>query len=254
MGPDGGLRRHLSPRLLGAGSRGAAAFSLEVARDDARLFDEILDWLRVNGDLIGGRRLATIARNDPALPLVRASVDWAAAHGSPLRLGSGTLAPGSEPVPLFRNTGLPGRADEIFLSHGLIKPATSPSGKSAAPDLGLPINFAFRLRRHFGVNARAEIVRFLLTTGVPDATTLAISFAAASTKRNVSEALSHLAAAGDVERRWVGNEARYGIDRARWAAFLGLEPDDLPATGNGRSSSAHSPRYAASSRRTISTG
>jgi hypothetical protein len=204
-------------------------FSLEIGRDDARFFDELLDWLRENGDLVSGRRLAAIAKHDPALSIVAAAVEWAADHGSRLRLASGIVAPRSEPVPLFRNTGLPGRADEIFLAHGLLKPPTAPSGKSSPPALELPINLAFRLRRHFGVNARAEIVRFLLTTGVPNATALAISAAAVSTKRNVSDALASLAAAGDVERIWVGNEARYGIDRKRWAAFLGLDPDRIPS-------------------------
>lgn len=203
-------------------------FSLEIGRDDARFFDELLDWLRTNGDIISGRRLATLAKHDPALPIVEAAVAWAGRHGSPLRLGSGIVAPKDEPVPLFRHTGLPGRTDEIFLAHGLLKPPTTPSGKSSPPDLELPINLAFRLRRHFGVNARAEIVRFLLTAGVPNATTLAISAAAVSTKRNVSDALASLAAAGDVERIWIGNEARYGIDRERWAAFLGLDPDRVP--------------------------
>lgn len=203
-------------------------FSLEVARDDARLFDELLDWLRTNGDIVSGRRLATLARHDGARPIVTAAIEWAARHGSHLRLGGGILAPPGEPVPLFRHSGLPSRADEVFLAHGLVKPPTVPSGKSSAPDLELPINLAFRLRRHFGVNARAEIVRFLLTTGVPDATTLAISMAAASTKRNTSEALASLSAAGDVRRTWVGNEARFGIDRERWAAFLELEPHRIP--------------------------
>jgi hypothetical protein len=203
-------------------------FSLEVGRDDPRFFDELLDWLRENGDLVSGRRLAAIAKHDPVLPILEAAVDWAAANGSPLRLGSHMPRTRDEnPERLFRNASLPGRADEIFLAHGLLKPPTTPSGKSSQPDLGLPINLAFRLRRHFGVNARAEIVRFLLTTGVPNATALAISAAAASTKRNVSDALASLAAAGDVRRVWVGNEARYGIDTERWGAFLGLE--SIPA-------------------------
>ena len=203
-------------------------FSLEVGRDDARFFDELLDWLRMNGDLVSGRRLAALAKHDPALPIVEAAVEWAAEHGSPLRLGSGVVSPPSEPVSLFRNAGLPGRSDTTFLAHGLLKPPTAPSGKSSPPALELPINFAFRLRRHFGVNARAEIVRFLLTAAVPDATALAISAAAASSKRNVTDALANLTAAGDVTRVWVGNEARYGIDRERWAAFLGLDPDRIP--------------------------
>jgi hypothetical protein len=204
-------------------------FTFEIARDDARLFDEVLDWLRTNGEIVSGRRLAALAKHDPALPIVEAAVEWAAQHGSPLRLGSGIVAQPAEPVALFRNAGLPGRSDETFLAHGLLKPPTEPSGKSSAPNLELPINLAFRLRHHFGVNARAEIVRFLLTSGVQNATALAISAAAASTKRNVTNALASLSAAGDVERVWVGNEARYSIDRERWAAFLGLDPDRIPS-------------------------
>jgi len=204
-------------------------FTLEVGRADPRLFDEVLDWLRANGDLVSARRLSHLSQHDPVRPIVDAAVEWAAANGSTLRRGSGTLEPKSEPVRLFRQPGVPGREDSIFLSHGFVKPVTTPSGKSTPPDLGRPINLAFRLRRHFGVSARAEIVRFLLTTGVPNATALAISAAAASSKRNVSDALAELSAAGDVERFWVGNEARYGINRERWAGFLGLDPLAIPA-------------------------
>lgn len=204
-------------------------FGLEVARDDARLFDELLDWLRANGDLVSGRRLAALARDHAALPVVEAAVHWAAAHGGSLRMSGRVLTSTAEPVPLFEHAGMPGRRDEIFLAHGFVKPPTEPSGKSRAPYLDLPINLAFRLRAHFGVTARAEIVRFLLTTGVPDATVLAIATAAASTKRNVNDALASLAAAGDVKRFWVGNEARYSIDTQRWAAFFGIDADRIPS-------------------------
>ncbi len=203
-------------------------FSLEVARADPRLFDEVLDWLRANGDVVSSRRLSHLSRHDPGRPVIDAAVEWAAANGSALRRLPGTVEPGREPVPLFRRPGLPGREDPIFLARGFVKPATTPSGKSTPPDLRAPINLAFRLRRHFGVSARAEIVRFLLTTGVSNATALAIAAAAASTKRNVSDALAELSAAGDVERFWVGNEARYGVDSARWASFLELDPHAIP--------------------------
>ena len=53
-------------------------FSLEIGRDYARFFDELLDWLRANGDSVSGRRLAALARHDPALQIVGAAVEWAA--------------------------------------------------------------------------------------------------------------------------------------------------------------------------------
>lgn len=207
-------------------------FTLEVARDDARLFDEVLDWLRLNGDLISGRRLARLSP-DAARSLVEAAVEWAWRHGSPLRLRLRDLEAPSEPTPLFEQPGLPGRSDDIFLRHGFAKPVTSPSEKSSRPEPTLPINFAFRLRALVGVSTRAEILRFLLTARTEAVTTLAVADAAVSTKRNASATLGDLAAAGVLERFWVGNEARFRIDRDRWATFLELEqvPDfrDWPA-------------------------
>jgi len=124
--------------------------------------------------------------------------------------------------------GAPLRTDATFREHGFLKPPTEPSGKSTAPALDAPINLAFRLRLLLGVGSRAEIARFLLTSAVSQATTLAIAEAAVSTKRNVNEALNELAAAGAVQRVMVGNEARYSIDRRRWAAFLGLDENTIP--------------------------
>ena len=204
------------------------AFSLDIARADARLFDEILDWLRANGGRLSGRRLRHLAHNDGLDgALVAAAVDWAAGHGSSLRLRPDGRPFPAEPVSVFERPGVPGREDEIFLRHGLAKPPTRPSGKSSAPDGLLPINLAFRLRDMFGVTSRAEIIRFLLTTGVPNATTLAISEAAVSTKRNANDALNELSRAWVVERHFVGNEARYGVDRARWSSFLDVPPETI---------------------------
>ena len=211
-------------------------FTLDVARDDARLFDEVLDWVRLNGGALSGRRLSRLAHGDGLEgALVSAVVEWAAEHGSPLRMHVGVAARSAEPISVFERPGLPGRSDEIFLRHGLAKPATRPSRKSSTPDLLLAINLAFRLRSLFGVSSRAEIVRFLLTSGVSDATTLAIAEAAVSTKRNVNDALNDLAVTGVIERFVIGNEARYGLDRSRWASFLGLAPDAVPAYRDWRS-------------------
>lgn len=59
--------------------------------------------------------------------------------------------------------------DPSFLGQGLLRPVARPSGKSRQPDLTAPINFALRLRHLLGVSARAEAVRFLLTTNAPRA-------------------------------------------------------------------------------------
>jgi len=203
-------------------------FTLRVGRRDPRLFDEVLDWLRHNGRLVSARRLATLCPpGDAEYPVVAAAVDWARAHGSPLRLGGRPLVKVAE-TPLFATMHV-AKADTIFRAHGYLKPATAPSFNSVDPDLSAPVNLAFRLRQHFGLSSsRPEIARFLLTCDAPDADALAIADAAGYTKRNVSETLSALLAAGDVQRYTHGNEGRYSFDRRRWADFLGLTVGELP--------------------------
>jgi hypothetical protein len=203
-------------------------FTLHVARREPRLFDEVLDWLRLNGRLLSGRRLASLCPHaDADRKLVEAAVDWARAHGSSVQIADRRLTETSE-EPLFESVRV-AKPNEVFRSHGYLKPATEPSFNSREPDLRVPINLAFRLRQHFGLaSSRAEIVRFLLTSGVPDANALAIAEAAAYAKRNVNETLAALVTAGDVERYTRGNEGRYSIDRARWAEFLGITVDELP--------------------------
>lgn len=203
-------------------------FTLRVGRRDPRLFDEVLDWLRRNGRLVIGRRLATLCPpGDADHPVVAAAVDWAREHGSPLRLGGRPLVEVAE-TPLFPTMRV-AKADTVFLAHGYLKPTTNPSLNSADPNLSVPINLAFKLRHHFGLSSsRPEIVRFLLTCDVPDADALTIADAAGYTKRNVRETLAALVAAGDVRRYTHGNEGRYSLDQSRWADFLGLNPADLP--------------------------
>ncbi len=202
-------------------------FTLHVARHDPRLFDEVLDWLRLNGDLVSGRRLTRLSEHDEDRPLIGAAVEWAAGHGSPLRVA---LRPqrASEPQPVFPDLRTPTRADEAFRRHGFLKAPTEPTLKSARPDTAHPINLAFRLRQLFGVGARAEIVRFLLTSGAPRATTQEIADAAVSVKRNVNDALADLVASGQLGRHTTGNAARYSLDRRRWADFFGLEEHEIP--------------------------
>lgn len=205
-------------------------FTLDVARDEPRLFDEVLDWLCVNDSLVSGRRLTRLAGADPQVDrLVRAAVAWAAEHGSTLRLGSAKEPEPVVPVTVSRSGGEPPRTDETFRSHGFLKPPTEPSRKSVAPMPRASINFAFRLRLLLGVGSRAEIIRFLLTSGASQATTLAIAEAAVSTKRNVNGALNELASAGAIERLVFGNEARHSIDRERWAEFLELDGGSIPS-------------------------
>lgn len=54
-------------------------FTLEIGRDDPRLFDEVLDWLVVNERLVSVRRLRNLARDEADKALVGAGTDMGGA-------------------------------------------------------------------------------------------------------------------------------------------------------------------------------
>jgi hypothetical protein len=204
-------------------------FTLEVARAEPRLFDELLDWMFVNEALLSVRRLRAMCIDETDRSLVAAALAWLAHQRPRARLGDGGKgATRSTLHPLFRSEIHVSEPDEDFASAGWLRPALSPSHKSQPPDPKAPINLAFRLRQILGVGARAEVVRILSTTEAPwvNAQTLARSTGYA--KRNVHDALTGLSAAGVVSTFTVSAEQRYTADRPGWAALLGSEPDELP--------------------------
>ena len=201
--------------------------TLEVGRYDARLFEEVSDWMVRNERLMSVRRLRNLCRDNTDEALADAFLTSVARWRRRPRLVGDQAASQLEPSrgePFFRDGSVPIRRtpDAGFLKHGWLKPEVKPSGKSQAPDLLAPINFAFRLREILGVGARAEVVRVLLTLDSPRLSTQAVTDSAGFAKRNVQEALTSLHAAGVVQGSTLGNQHRYDIDRDKWAQLLGL--------------------------------
>lgn len=204
-------------------------FTLEVARDDPRLFGEVLDWLALNERLMSLQRLRNLCRDEMDRTLAEAVLAWVghSKERGPGRRRAATSEPSSA-IQLFRQvTADADRADETFRAHGWLTPPIARSKKSQVPDLQAPINFAFRLRQLLGVGARAEATRFLLTVYAPSATAQVVTESAGYAKRNVHEALAALQWAGVIDAVTVGNEQRYRIDRTRWGALLGVPEDNL---------------------------
>lgn len=210
-------------------------FTLQVGRSDARLFDETLDWLARNAGLIGIQRFRNHYASARDEQLGEATVAWLARQ-VPAHLQARKAKRVSEPEKLFYDARAPTRPDPAFLEHGFLKQTTERSRKSQGPELTKPVNFAFRLRRGFGVGSRAEVMRFLLTatrrSGVgsrPIFTTLAVAYAAGFVKRNVQDTLNSLAAAGWIEHVIRGSEHLYGIDADRWRPVVWRADLQLPA-------------------------
>jgi hypothetical protein len=203
--------------------------TFEVGREEPRLFEEVLDWLVKNERLVSVQRLRNLVRDEADRALVEAVLGWLGQKRRRPRLEArpGPSAALPDAQPFFRNSSLPVTdPDPAFLAQGFLKPRSEPSAKSRAPDLLLPINFAFRLRQLLGIGARAETARVLLTIGAPRINAQVLAKSTAYTKRNVQEAVTALTAAGVLFSFEVGNEQVFSIPRDRWAQFLEL--DELP--------------------------
>jgi DNA-binding transcriptional ArsR family regulator len=204
-------------------------FTLQVARSDPRLFDELLDWFATNSSQISVQRLRNMCIKDDEA-LCEAAIEWVVQNGDrPRRLVSRPKTRRAPGEPLFYGRRKPTRLDESFAAFGFQRPPAQRTRKSRHPDPRRPINLAFLFRNVFGVGSRAEIMRFLLTasghapSSRPQFTTLAIADAAGFAKRNVQEALTALVDAGAIELARRGNEHLYSIDSEAWRTTLRID-------------------------------
>jgi hypothetical protein len=205
-------------------------FTLEVARADARLFDELMDWMLVNESLLSVRRLRAMCIDETGRALTAAALAWLARQRPRARLEGGAPTAATATLkPLFRADVQVGKTDKDFAAAGWTRPPLSPSHKSRPPDPTAHINLAFRLRQILGVGIRAEVVRVLLTTDAPRVNAQTLARSTGYAKRNVHEALTGLSKAGVVSAFTVAGEQRYTADRLAWSALLGCAADDLPA-------------------------
>jgi len=205
-------------------------FTLEIGRHDPRLFDEVLDWLALNEQLVSVQRLRNLCRDEVDRALVDAALSWVGQRRPRTRLASRqkTVTPPRDRAPLFVGLSTPEtHVDSTFARHGFLRAHAEPSGKSQPPDLSAPINFGFRLRRLLGVGARAEVTRALLTIDAPRVSSGALHASAGFTRPNVRESLLALEDAGVARSSQVGGDRLYSMHHAGWAQLLGLG-DGLP--------------------------
>jgi hypothetical protein len=222
--PSGVERRAVDPEAL-------LLFTFESARDDPRLFDEVLDWLVLNEQLVSVQRLRNLCLDDEDRLLVDASLRWVAQWRPRQRL-SGRRPPTGENQParpLFPQLSRPhGAVDPAFAAFGFVRPRLEPSGKSQRPNLREPIAFAFRLRRLLGMGVRAELVRTLLTIEAPRASAGVLYASAGFTRQNVRESLQQLAEADVLKATRLQSDQFFALRPADWARLLDIRDGDLP--------------------------
>jgi hypothetical protein len=201
-------------------------FTIEVARRDPRLFDEMLDWLVLNGRSLSLQRLRNLTGRFPIdRDLVEAVVNWAgrarrSLHWSVHKRQAMEFEERSEPLFATDVVSFIPNPEPVFVSYGYNRPPVSVSGKSTQPDLHAPINLAFWFRLLFGPGSRSEVIRILLTAREGPLDAARIADEAAFTKRSVSDVLTAFGDIGVIHARWSANERVFLASPAKWTGLL----------------------------------
>lgn len=206
-------------------------FTIGIARRDPRLFDEMLDWMAFNHQLLSTQRLRNLAGRFPLPPGLVAAVTTWTLQTAPVSLpASDQAAPVRDGEPVFNPDVLAfvSKQDPVFAQHGFIRPPAVRTGKSHEPNLALPVNLPFRLRHLFGPGGRSEAMRVLLTWPDGPLSAARVAYEAGFAKRNISDVLASLTASGVIKAAWAGNERHFTAYRERWALLLDLAGPGMP--------------------------
>ena len=201
--------------------------TLTVARYDARLFDEVLEWVEVNGEFLNVHRLKNLMKQFEfqAKPQLGALAERAGRNSS-LALKWKNLASKyrvEPPEPLFfLKTGkpipIPDNPDETFRKHGLMRgPIRSRGLTQPFPAEGMP-SLLLRLRALLGVNIRCEILCVMGAVAEIHPSLLAkrIGFGTRTTQNTLSE----MVLSGVVQVRTRSREKLYSLRQGLLADLL----------------------------------
>lgn len=192
--------------------------TMTVGRQDMRLFDEVLHWLRVNGALLNVQRLQNLAdrSGDVAKAALAAVADLLTADSSMAPKWRGLASRWSlqEELPLFllrdgRPLPRPETADDVFQRHGLLRaPVAYVDGDRPFPTRGAA-SLLLRLRALLGVSLRCEILCVLGSVDEVHPSRLAKSLAMAP--RSIQKALAEMVQSGIVQVRVEARRKYYSL-------------------------------------------
>jgi hypothetical protein len=199
----------------------------EIARHDARLFDEVLDWLRINSRWINTQRLRSLhIKHDLGDGGVLAAVARVMMkHDPATKWGklSQIAAPREPAEPLFFGGHQPLRAtvrepDPDFATYGLLRPTFFPRSVSQPVAMSHPCALQFRLRALFGLGMRADVLCYLLTRdgAHPSAVARDLGYS----QKRVQDTMVELAVSECVRVRRNGRLKIYEVDQEQWSEFL----------------------------------
>jgi len=204
-------------------------FTCTIGRYDARLFDEVLDWLDVNGNFINIQRLRNILTKEKYAggKVLSAIAKISTGHSKCLKwktlLKSGLNEFTNNPTSLFFfKDGKPmvsyGEQDADFNNYGFARGKIELRGHTQPVNITKNTGILVKLRALFGINARCEIILYLLThkSAHPSLIAREIYYS----QKTVQDILVEMIQSGLVRVRTVGREKHYWLDKKKWFEFL----------------------------------
>ncbi len=208
-------------------------FSCTIGRHDQRLFDGIREWLEANGDFINVQRIKRIAdeerySGEPVLRALAAATRTSKSQAKWARLAEPPPASSGGSKPLFYSRSgesLPvvREPDPDFAEHGLMRDRFEVRGIAGTFRPERTANLILRLRAFLGVNARCEVLAYLLInqTGSPRAIASDCYFIPAT----ISKAMAEMERSGFLVSRTEGRRRIYSLIPETWSQlFLRNEP------------------------------
>ena len=197
-------------------------FSSVFARHDARLFDEIADWLQQNGSWINLLRMARLQREHElgdvtVLGALAEHLTQRSSHAK-WKVLAKKQPRAAHPAPLFPHLPTPSRIDDIFRRWGWLRTPLEARGLSKPPRPNHPASFLLKLRALFGMQSRAEVLAWLLAheSGHP----AQIARETGYFRGSVQNVLNELEMSGHVFVSRDGREKRFIVPREHWRFLL----------------------------------
>ena len=201
--------------------------TLTVARYDSRLFDEVLEWVDVNGAYLNVHRLKNLLKqyDFQAKPQLGALAERAGRNSSLAlkwkNLGSKYRTEPPESLFFLKNGfpfPVPDNPDEIFQKHGLIRgPIKRRNLTQPFPGEGMA-SLLLRLRALLGINIRCEILCVMGAVDEIHPSLLARMIGHGS--RTTQNTLSEMAGSGVIQVRTSSREKLYSLRQSTLAELL----------------------------------
>lgn len=213
-------------------------FTFEVGRSEPRLYDEVLEWLSRNERLVNIQRLRNLISQDSAFDfsLAAAPARWLCTLNKTSKWRDlAKLSVAKSSIPFFtaeprRTKGLTGAMEPLYKMCGWARPPIKLRGFSSNLPVDAPSALVLRLRSLFGLNARAEVVAYLLANPSGHPTEMARELV--YSQPSLFQLCREMAGSTLLFSQSRGREKQYRLDRERWDAFLGLPEGEGPSWGH----------------------